>query len=162
LHVEQKKGFDVRISGISDNFQLHTLLAGALIGSPLRGWIKGQAPSGRAVAECRDARVDPQGGDNVTGAFNLWNWTGFQPGGSLPAGTGTDATAHWIWNEGCPADILPFEGRRVVLLGPPPFSRLWRAGRQFPGMTGELAVERKLDAATVSDWLHRLSDAPRP
>src|SRR5262249_45321629 len=118
LHVEQKKGFDVRISGIADNFQLHTLLAGAIIGPPPKGWVQGEAPSPRAVAESRDGPIDPRGGDAVAGAFNLCNWTALQPDGSLPKGQGKDAAAHWIWNEGCPADIVPFEGRRIVLLGP--------------------------------------------
>ena len=45
LHVTQKKGFDVHISGIADNFQLHTLLAGAIIGPPAKGWIDGEAPT---------------------------------------------------------------------------------------------------------------------
>jgi hypothetical protein len=161
LHVDQKKGYDVRISGISDNFQLHVLLAGTIIGPPAQGWVEGEAPSRRAVAECRDARIDEHGGDNVTGAFNLFNWTALRPDGSLPQGQGDDSTTHWIWNEGCPAEIVPFEGRRIVLLGPSPFTRYWRAGRQFGGMSGELAVERSLDVATVNDWLSRLRNAPR-
>jgi hypothetical protein len=161
LHVELKKGFDVRISGISDNFQLHTLLEGAIIGPPAQGWVEGVAPSARAVAECRDASVDQRGGDNVTGAFNLWNWTGLQSDGALPEGHKKDVSAQWIWNEGCPAEIIPFQGRRIVLLGPPPYQRHWRAGRQFHGMPGELAVERTLDVATVCEWLDRLRKAPR-
>jgi hypothetical protein len=161
LHVAQRKGFDVRISGISDNFQLHTLLAGAVVGSPAEGFVSGEAPSLQAVTECRDATCDEQGGQPVTGAFNLCNWPALQPDGSLPEGQGSDASKHWIWNEGCPAEILPFEGRRVVLLGTPPYSRHWRAGRQFSGMPGELTVERVLDAAMVEDWLNRLARAAR-
>jgi hypothetical protein len=161
LHVAQRKGFDVRISGISDNFQLHVLLAGAIIGSPAEGFVAGEAPSRRAVAECRDATCDEQGGQPVTGAFNLCNWTALRPDGSLPGGQGQDASRHWIWNEGCPAEIVPFERRRVVLLGAPPYSRHWRACRQFQGMTGELTVERVLDAAMVEDWLNRLARAAR-
>jgi hypothetical protein len=158
LHVEQRKGFDIRIAGIADNFQLHTLLAGAIIGSPARGMVTGKAPSKRAVAECRDSAVGPDGGDNVHGAFNLWNWGGLQSDGRLPDGQ-TEGSDHWIWNEGCPADIVPFEGRRVVVLGPPPYERYWRAGRLFPGMVGELAVERPLKEADVENWLKRLTRA---
>jgi hypothetical protein len=161
LHVEQRKGFEIRIAGLADNFQLHTLLAGTIIGPPVEGWVSGQAPSERAVAECRETPVGNGGGEAVTGAFNLWNWTGLQPDGRLPHGN-TDASAHWIWNEGCPADIIPFEGRRVVLLGAPPFARHWRAGRIFNGMVGELAVERRLGEAEVADWLNRLSRAATP
>jgi hypothetical protein len=159
LHVAQRKGFEARISGIADNFQLHTLLAGAVIGSPAEGLVAGEVPSPRAVAECRDATSGEQGGEPVTGAFNLCNWTALRPDGSLPEGQGQDASSHWIWNEGCPAEIVPFEGRRIVLLGTPPYSRHWSAGRQFPGMIGELTVERVLSAAVVDGWLNRLARA---
>jgi hypothetical protein len=161
IHVGQRKGFDVRIAGLADNFQLHVLLAGALIGKPSDGWLDGERPSPRAVAECRDRPVGKAGGANVTGAFNLLNWTALQPDGTLANGSSEDPDVHWIWNEGCPADIVPFEGRRVVLLGPPPYSRHWRAGRQFDGMTGELEVERKLSTAEVAAWLARLQAAGR-
>jgi hypothetical protein len=161
VHVEQRKGFDIRIAGIADNFQLHTLLAGAIIGSPAKGMVTGEAPSKRAVAECRDSAVGPSGGDNVTGAFNLWNWGGLRSDGRLPEGQ-TEGSAHWIWNEGCPADLVPFEGRRVVLLGPPPYARYWRSGRSFHGMAGELTVERRLSEAEVAHWLNRLTRAANP
>jgi hypothetical protein len=114
------------------------------------------------LAECRDTVIGKGGGANVTGAFNLWNWPGLDPDGRLPEAQTTTASAHWIWNEGYPAEIVPFEGCRVVLLGPPPYERHWRAGRAFGGMTGELTVERQLSAAQVSDWLKRLAQAPRP
>jgi len=161
IHVEQEKGYDVRIGGLSDNFQLHTLLAGALIGSPAQGWLVGTAPSKRAVAECRDADIAEGGGAQMTGAFNLCNWTALRPDGSLSEDA-DDAGDNWIWNEGCPAEIVPFEGRRIVLLGKPPYERLWRAGRQFCGMVGDLTVERMLGAAEVTEWLKRLTDSPRP
>jgi hypothetical protein len=41
VHVEQRKGFEVRIGGIADNFQLHTVLAGAIIGWSARRWLTG-------------------------------------------------------------------------------------------------------------------------
>jgi hypothetical protein len=153
LHVEERKGFDIRISGIADNFQLHTLLGGTIIGSPAKGLVTGQAPSKRAVEACRDGNGADE---NATGAFNLWNWTGLQSDRCLPADQ-TEGSHHWIWNEGCPADIASFEGRRVVLLGPPPYLRHWSPGRIFPGMVGELTVERSLSQTEVEDWLHRLA-----
>jgi hypothetical protein len=162
LHPEQRRGYEVRISGIADNFQLHTLLGGALIGKPKDGWLTGEKPSKRAVAEFRDADIGAKGGAEITGPFNLLNWTGLRPDGSLSGGHAPDEVDHWIWNEGCPADIVPFEGRRLVLLGPPPYDRHWRAGRQFSGMPGELAVERTLPAAEVNAWLARLRSAPPP
>ncbi|MES2298961.1 MAG: hypothetical protein V4582_18085 [Pseudomonadota bacterium] len=160
LHVEQGKGFEVRISGIADNFQLHTLLAGAIIGSPSGGMVAGEAPSKLAVAQCRDTAVGDGGGENVTGAFNLWNWDGIGTDGSLPSGTAN--SHHWIWGEGCPADIRPFEERRVVLLGHPPYKRQWVAGRSFSGMVGAMTVERLLSDVEVGNWLNRLAQAAHP
>lgn len=113
-------GFMLRASGIGDNFQLHTLLADALIG---RGLVTGEAPSAEAVACCRDqAGMVP-----TTGAFNL-----------------VGADGEWLWNEGNPADIPVVDGVRLVVLDPPPYRRSWHAGRFFPGMTGELVYDHAL------------------
>jgi len=113
-------GFALRISGIGDNFQLHTLLADALIS---RGLVAGDAPSPEAVARCRDEA----GMVHTHGSFNL-----------------VGADGEWIWNEGNPADIPVVDGVRVVVLDPPPYRRSWPAGRFFPAMTGELVYERAL------------------
>ncbi|MGE7391819.1 hypothetical protein ACQKM2_40770 [Streptomyces sp. NPDC004126] len=113
-------GFALRASGIGDNFQLHTLLADALIG---RGLVKGQAPSAEAVACCRDqAGMVP-----TTGSFNL-----------------VGADGEWIWNEDNPADIPVVNGVRLVVLDPPAYERTWPAGRFFPGMTGDVVYEHAL------------------
>ena len=157
LHVQQRKGFEIRISGIVDNFQLHTLLAGTLIDPAAEGMLTGAAPGALAVAQCRDAEVGDSGGEHVIGAFNLWNWGGMQADATLPDGlTGQE---HWIWGEGCPADIRRFEDRRVILLGPASYQRGWHAGRAFSGMRGELALERQLSDADVAAWLDRLGKA---
>jgi hypothetical protein len=159
LHPTERKGFEVRISGIADNFQLHTLLAAELIGAPQEGWLTGQKPDPRVVAQARGAEIT--GRLHTTGAFNMWNWPGLQPDGTLPVGQ-TTGNEYWIWNEGNPGDIVPFEGTRVVLLGPPPYSRSWNAGRRFPHLPAEFVVERVLPAEEVNDWLTRIIAAPRP
>jgi hypothetical protein len=58
-----------------------------------------------------------------------------------------------------PADIPPFEGTRVVLLGPPPYPRSWTAGRRFDAMPGDLRVERILALDEVRDLLGRIAAA---
>jgi len=158
LYPGEQKGFEVRISGIADNFQLHTLLAGELIGDPKAGWLSGEKPDPKVVAQARGAEITAR--LHTTGAFNLWNWTGLQPDGKLPAGQ-TFGHACWIWNEGNPGDILPFEGVRVVLLGSPPYSRSWNAGRRFANMPAEFVVEHILAPDVVRDWLARIAAAPR-
>lgn len=165
LHPALARGYLIRIAGIGNNFQLHTLLADALIGNSEQGWLPGERPSPRVAALAKDAPIEhPDKLPTAVGAFNLWNWTGLRTDGSLPGGDEGQATdsEHWIWNEGIPADIVPFHGTRVVLIGPPPYARSWNSGRFFPAMVGELEVIRHLTADEARDWLNRLASAPKP
>ncbi|MFD4033172.1 hypothetical protein ACFWVP_22335 [Streptomyces sp. NPDC058637] len=130
-------GFALRASGIGDNFQLHTLLADALIG---RGLVQGEAPSAEAVACCRDR----PGMVPTTGSFN-------------PVG----ADGEWIWNEGNLSDIPVVDGVRLVVLDPPPYRRSWDAGRFFPKMTGELVYERALRPEESAALLTRVATPVR-
>jgi hypothetical protein len=160
LHPGEQKGFEVRISGLADNFQLHTLLMAELIGDPQAGWLPGAKPDPAVVAAAGTGAQPANTRLGTTGAFNLWNWPALQADGTLPAGQGN--AGWWVWNEGNPGDIRPFEGVRVVLLGPPPYSRGWNAGRRFPNMPGELVVEHVLPPDVVRDWLARIAAAPKP
>ena len=155
LHPGSGQGYRVVIRGVADNFQLHILLADALIGDAPKGWIPGKRPDPRIVAAAKDHPVDPSAGV-AEGAFNLVGWRGLRPDKSL-----ADDHAHWIWNEGIPADIPPFEGVRTILLGPPPYHRSWNAGRIFSGMPGELRVAEVLDPATARGWLGRIAGSTR-
>lgn len=155
IHPAEGKGYALRISGVADNFQLHTLLAGELIGD---GRLNGEPPNERVLALARGVG-EPSGRLHARGSFNLWHWTGLRADGTLPEGqTGSE---HWIWNEGVPADVRAFEGTRVVLLSPPPYSRGWNAGRRFAHMPVECDVERELSANEVRDLLVRMANAPR-
>lgn len=131
LHRPTGTGYAMRMSGIGDNFQLHTLLADVLVGG---GHVPGRAPSAQEAAVCRDA----PGQVLTTGSFNL-----VTPGGE------------WVWNEGTPSDIPVVDGVRLLVLDPPPYERSWPAGRFFPGMRADLVLERVLDAAETRHWLGR-------
>ncbi|WP_329116521.1 hypothetical protein [Streptomyces sp. NBC_01465] len=137
LHRESRTGYALRMTGIGDTFQLHTLLAGVLAGG---GHVPGYAPSAKEVAVCRDA----PGQVPTTGSFDLM----------APDGTR-------LWNEGTPADIPLVEGHRLLVLDPPPYARSWPAGRFFPGMRGDLVLERVLDAEQTEGWFAHVSDVPQ-
>jgi hypothetical protein len=156
-----QRGYEVMISGIADNFQLHTLLADALIGNPAEGWLSGTRPDPQVVVLARDVSQEDAGSEHLSaeGAFNMLNWTALLADGTLPAGMA--ARDHWIWGEGVPADILPFEGTRIVLLGPAPYVSTWNPGRRFPLMPAELTVRRQLSPEEVGVWLRRFATAPR-
>ncbi|MCJ1677202.1 hypothetical protein MTF65_07590 [Streptomyces sp. APSN-46.1] len=135
LHRESGTGYALRMSGIGDNFQLHTLLAGVLIGGT---HVPGEAPPEREIAVCRDA----EGQVPTTGAFNL---------------VGADGC--WIFNEGNPTDIGVVDGVRLLVLDPPPYRRGWPAGRFFPGMHGDLVLERVLGAEEAAGWFGKVAPA---
>jgi hypothetical protein len=77
----------------------------------------------------------------------------------LPDTKGQGGTKHWIWNEGVPDDIPVFENRRVILLGPPSYSRGWTAQRLFNGLPARVEVERVLKGSEVDEWIKRLAAA---
>jgi hypothetical protein len=124
------QGWSVVITGLGDNFQLHTLLGGALIGRDLDG----VPPDPRWIRCMSSGGVEP-GTPPVVGWWNL-----------------VDAHGETIWNEGVPADIPVVSGTRVVVLDPPSYERSWSPGRRFPSMPGRLTVETAYDAEDLDGW----------
>lgn len=164
LDSDQNKGYRAKISGIADNFQLHTVLMGRLFGDPAEGWIDAE---GFDMDQIRRAMTEvcDKSSPIIQGAFNLWNWSGVLPDGKLPSLKGQDQSngfEHWIWNEGVPADIATFEGERIVILGPPAYERSWRGGLIFNGMQPEFVVREKLSEEAVKQWFQKLGAAPKP
>lgn len=116
-----RHGWTVTIGGVGDNFQLHMLLAGALIGRP--GGMPGTPPDPEIVACFLDADTPP--GPPI--ASSPWNLV--------------DAHGEWIYNEGVPADVPAVNGTRVVVIDPPSYQRTFPAGRRFPLMPATLRVD---------------------
>ncbi len=135
LHRETEQGFRLRISGIGDNFQLHTLLAAHLIGQ-----VPGEPITATELSAATDGEMMPPTG--IRGRFNL-----------------VDAEGNWVWNEGRPSDIPPLDGVRVVVLDPPPYARSWNAGRAYPLMAPEVVVERRLSPEEARELLSRVAQA---
>jgi hypothetical protein len=141
LHRATGFGYRVTIGGIADNFQLHTLLAAALIGKKSRGLIPGKGPSPAEVAAASDGPdLAPTGG--IRGIFNL-----------------VDAHGNQIWNEGRPAGIARLEGTRVVVLDPPPYLQSWTTGRTFPRMLPTVEVSEILNEHAAAYWLSKVRPA---
>ncbi|MFJ2827423.1 hypothetical protein ACIPC1_07420 [Streptomyces sp. NPDC087263] len=138
LHKPTGAGFEVRIGGIGDNFQLHTLLAHILVGG---GHVPGTAPSAESVRLAMDP--EPAQGRSrtaTTGAFEL-----LAPDGER------------IWNEGLPDDIPVVEGRRLIVLDEPSYQRSWNADRFFPHLPGTAELTRVLTAGETRTWFARTS-----
>jgi hypothetical protein len=143
LHRETGRGYRLTIGGIGDNFQLHTLLAAALIGDESQGLLPGQRPSAAEIAAASDGEeLSPAGG--IRGNFNL-----------------VDAYGEWIWNEGRPADIPKLDEVRVVVLDPAPYQRSWNAGRAYPLMRPEVTVTGTLPPDEAAHWLGLVKPSQR-
>ncbi|MGW6913274.1 hypothetical protein ACWGB8_05540 [Kitasatospora sp. NPDC054939] len=125
LHRPSGTGYLLRMDGVTDNFQLHTLLADVLVGG---GHLPGDAPHPEVAALSRTEQLRPDHRPTATGAFNL-----VAPDGS------------WIWNEGTPSDIPVVDGVRTLVLDPQPYERSWSAGRFIQQIPGDLRLERVLE-----------------
>ncbi|MFI0940926.1 hypothetical protein [Streptomyces sp. NPDC021020] len=142
LHRPTKTGFEIRIGGIGDNFQLHTLLAHVLIGA---GHVPGTPPSAESVRLATDPEpARGRSGAVATGAFELLT----------PDGTR-------IWNEGLPDDIPVVAGRRLLVLDTPSYPRTWTADRFFPHLPGTATLTRVLPPDEAHTWFtHTSPDSP--
>ena len=140
LERASQRGFRVRFDGIGDNFQLHTLLADALIGKEGR-MLAGTRPDPRWTAACLDAPADPLA-DVVEGEWDL---------------VGGDGT--WVGNEAVPGDIPVVDGERVLVLEAQSLSHSWRAGRRHPHITGSLSVVSELPSDQAQAWWSRVHPA---
>ncbi|WP_338057998.1 hypothetical protein [Streptomyces dangxiongensis] len=136
LHRPTGSGFEMRIGGIGDNFQLHTLLAHVLVGG---GHVPGTAPSAEIVRLATDPEPAQEPTDAVaTGAFEL-----LAPDGER------------IWNEGLPDDIPVVEGYRLLVLDEPLYRRSWNADRFFPHLPGKAELIRVLSDDEARTWFAR-------
>ena len=140
LHRPSGRAYEVTISGVGDNFQLHTLLAAALIGDPAIGLIPGTRPHPAWTAAATNGDLAPA--DGVHGQFNL-----------------VDGRGAWIFNEGRPSDIPLLGDHRVVVLDPLPYERRWNIGRTYPLMPPHVTLDRILPADEAAGWFLRVAPA---
>ena len=152
LHRPTGTGFRVTVSGVADNFQLHTMLAAKII--PLlpvarRGVFRRRDITGLpavptpAMVAAADGSGDVTPAGGLTGQFNL-----------------VDGSGAWIWNEGRPDEIPLIDGARVIVLDPPPYQRHWDSGRAYPLLRASVeAAPLPIDEA--KSWLSRVKP-PKP
>lgn len=137
IHPETARGFRVRISCISDNFELHNLLRAKLTGDDM---IPGPP-------------FDPA---NAFSDWQLTTWRAYRPG---PTYDIVARQLDWIWNEGMPAEIPEFEGIRTVLVFSKGIKRSWDVGKMFGGMDPTLTLESVVAEAEAKAILARIAAA---
>lgn len=136
------RGFRLTMSGIGDNFQLHTLLADRLIGDPSRGLLAGERPAPAWVAAATTAPPLPPAGVIIQRRFRLF-----------------DATGAYIYPEGRPADIPLTEGARVIVLHPPRGDYGWTCGRTYEHMVPALTLDHIMTPDQAGAWCARIAPA---
>jgi hypothetical protein len=154
IEPSTKLGFEGKMSGISGNFQLHTLLMDIFPKQHL--WQIQRRVNKKAVdiAMGKGAQCDPR--NTVSGVWNMYDWQAIQPDLTLPDPINYQNTNNWIWGEGCPADIPVFSGFRVILLGDPSYKRGFGAQRDFANLPANITRDRLLNREEVTAWLSRM------
>ena len=146
-------GISVRMSGVADNFQLHTLLMSTFP----RRWYERRRVSHPAVATAMG--LGPQQiSEVITGCWNLYQASALGADGRISPAQQTEPQ-HWIWGEGSPTDISLIDGHRVVLLGPPSDIRTWPSLRLFNSLKAGLHDVQVLNTRDVRQWLQKIRDA---
>ena len=142
IDTEGQHGFRLIMSGVGDNYQLHTLLADRLIGDEARGLVPGEPPSRSWVAAATTAPPQRPPGDVIQRRFRLF-----------------DGTGAYIYPEGVPADIAPTAGVRVIVLHPPRGAFGWTCGRTYEHMIPVLTLDQVLGADELRAWHARIAPA---
>eukprot|EP01117_Protostelium_nocturnum_P017285 TRINITY_DN701_c0_g2_i1.p1 TRINITY_DN701_c0_g2~~TRINITY_DN701_c0_g2_i1.p1 ORF type:complete len:354 (+),score=110.17 TRINITY_DN701_c0_g2_i1:370-1431(+) len=154
MSLLDNKGAVVKISGISDNYALQILLAGALIqpdGFSLPEG--GKKPSEKIIRVAKGLSNDCS--STWVGIWNLENWT-------------TDLNSNecnlpdykqWVWGEGEPGDIAFFRGRRVLILkGSKAMNRGIPTTRTFSNLLSEVEVIKYLSQAEFDELLNQMKN----
>lgn len=149
VHPRAGIGWRVRVRGVADVGQFHTLLADAVTGPASRGKLPGARPDPRAVAVCRG---DGPGPVTTTARFRLFAPTVLAVDGGLAAGP--DGAGHWLFAtqplRGVPRTPA---GERAVVLAEPAAGTVWAAERAVPRAAADLEVLHAMTAAEVRGWV---------
>jgi hypothetical protein len=130
--VREARAFDVKVDGIVRNWDLHALLADALRTHGVS--VRETAPA--ALDALRTSHAAPKGAF-VRGTWDMYT---FRAASSDLTNVPHD---FWVWGEGSPRDVPPFNGKKTLLLGPATVARTWSAGRVFSKLLANVHVARE-------------------
>jgi hypothetical protein len=139
------RGFMVIMDGVVSNFDIHSLLAAALV--PLG--IEGEAPSPEVIAFL-EGRAPAPADDSAHGTWNLYDIRAINADLTKPRNVPMD---HWVWGEGRPKDIVRGSKQRFLVIGAAPYERNWSLGRTFSALPQSIAVKRELTPTEIGDLI---------
>jgi hypothetical protein len=137
------RGFRLTMSGVGDNYQLHTLLAVRLLGRGHGGLLDTARPKPQWVQAATVGSPRPSDErEPIMRRFRLF-----------------DGHGAYVYPEGWPADIVPLDGVRVLTLRPPKGDFGWMQGRSYVDMVPTLTLDGELEPADAAHWLSRIAPA---
>lgn len=137
------RGFRLTMSGVGDNYQLHTLLADRLIRPEHGGLLDAQPPESAWVEAATTASPGPFDLTVlITRRFRLF-----------------DGHGSYVYPEGWPADIEPLDGVRVLVLHLPNGTYGWNHARAYVSMVPTLTLDREIEPDEAARWLSRIAPA---
>lgn len=123
--IDHERVFELRVDGVSSNFDLHTGVE-------------------RALAQLGAGVPDPVRADgSVAASIELLVWSGIavvKPEGGVRAMPMNEI----VWREGLPTDVSAWRGMRTLVATRASIQRGWRAQRPFSALLPEVRVEREL------------------
>ncbi|NDV78371.1 hypothetical protein [Dysgonomonas sp. 511] len=155
IDIDREVGFEGRINGIVDNYQLQHLLMSLPI-----------LNDGKSAISEEDFAVVNGSGEQSTDRSieSKWNMYNLelcsQPGWDVKVKNQANPASSieyrncWIWSEGAPADISFYDGYRVILLGKPAYSRSSRVQRAFRNLKAGIEVIKPLSPEEIGKWLN--------
>lgn len=154
IDIDNNIGFEGKISGIVDNYQLQHLLMSL---PALNNGASSINEENIAIAN----GTGPQTSENtVESKWNMYHWglsrqTNWKSliNNKENLSLSVEFRECWIWSEGAPVDIPVHNHRRVILLGSPSYSRSSRAQRTFKNLQASIVVEKELSESEIHEWL---------
>lgn len=145
----ESRGFEVAVDGVVSNFDLHALLAAALIPLGIPG--ESNPPE---ITDYLSGRGPAPQQNHVVGSWNLYDHRA--AGHDLRDGSRVPQK-YWVWGEGIPNDVPTSDGRRILVVGPAAYVRTWGVGRTFSDLDARVEVLGELDADSYRRTLESLT-----
>jgi hypothetical protein len=158
IHVEQRKGWRFVMEDIATNVELYVLLLDHIVGDPKKGLLKTKRPNPKAVKTIKDPDRAPDEPVLQDVPFHTVAWPGLLPDGTLPEPTGKEVEHfNWVWLEGVPGEIPPFERERIILLQGPVMKRDVEVDVPYDPLLPALKPKGKLSTAEVDRMLAKMT-----
>jgi hypothetical protein len=160
IHPEARRGWRFVMRDLSTTTELYVLLLDAIIGDPKKGQLAGKRPNPKAVTTIKDPDHAPKNTALLDVPYHTVAWTGLLPDGTLPDPT-SDEVEHenWVWLEGVPGQIPPFERERVILLQGPVMKRNVEVPVPYDALFPSLKLKSKVSGPEVDRLLAKMTKA---